>query len=146
MNILQKHRIAQSVVTPSVKQAVINYKYAFYYLYPGIFKIDVDSNGLVFLKALPFTRKHIPWLLSIILVSGECGGGCCLYTFGVQLTGTQRMPWIQWSLFNTMITSGLFFAVTLEIFCYFILYNNSSTAFPAFNQLVRLEQKCNLNY
>ncbi len=143
MNTHQKFQLTHSVVTPLVKQAFASFKYAFYYLYPNIFEIDVDPNGLVFLKAVPFTRKLFPWLLSVTFITGICGGGSCLYICTTRIFGVTRMPWIQWNLF--IIALGLLFAVTLEIFCCLILYN-SPTVFQAFSEIIRLEQKCNLNY
>lgn len=145
MNKNQERKFNQSVITPLVKQAVGAFKYAFCYLYPYIFEIDVHPNGSVFINLVPFTRKQLPWLLSLTVFTGFFGWGSCLYICITQIIGVERQPWIKWSFFNTIITSGLLLASAFELLCCFIL-SNSSIQFQAYNELIRLEQKCNVYY
>ncbi len=141
MSIHQDYKMTQSVVTPLAKQAVVGFKYAFCYLYSSVFEIGIDTNGFVFLKAIPLTRKHIPFLISATVITGIGGWGSCLYVLLAQLTGVELKSWVKWNLFNTMLTLGLFLAASFEIFSSFVVYN-SSFALQSINKLLQLEHKC----
>ncbi len=132
----------QSVVTPLIKKAIILHHHVFCFLYPNIFDIGVDKKGLVYVKPVHLTWRLIPWVLSMSIITGLLGWGSCVYICVAQMIGIETKPWIEWSLFNTLIISGLGAAASAELVGCFALYH-STVFFLAFSELLHLEQKCN---
>lgn len=140
-NISLSH-LRQSVVTPLIKKAIVLHNHVFCFLYPNIFDIGVNKKGFVYLKPVHLTWKLIPWFLSMSIITGLLGWGSCVYICAAQTIGIETKPWIEWSLFNTLIISGLGAAASAEIIGCFALYH-STVFFLAFSELLHLEQKCN---
>lgn len=138
----RSHLLQQSVVTPLIKKAFTLHTRIFCFLYPNIFDIGVDKKGFVYLKPVPLTWKLIPWMLSMSIITWLLGWGSCMYICVTQMIGIETKPWIEWSLFNTLIVSGLGAFASAEIISCFGLYH-SKVSYLAFNELLYLEQKCN---
>ncbi len=132
----------RSAVTPLIKQAVQLHQYFFCFLYPHLFEMEIEKHGLVVFKIAPITWKLIPWFLSLSIVTGICGLGSCIYICIVQLFSVETQPWIEWNLFNTLISLGLGFCAAIEIFGCFLIYKNP-VVFVALARLICLERKCN---
>lgn len=131
----------ESVLTPLVKLAAELHPHIFFYLYPHpfYFSVDKDSN-LVLFERRAWSWKLIPWLFSIVIVTGIIGVGSCAYVTISQLLDLREhnVPLISQLVILAALALGCIeISGCVLLFCHPELH-------LGFNEVFALEAKCKM--
>jgi len=127
--------MAQLFVCPLIKKAITAFNHlAFCYMYPYIFFINVDKNGLISVGKNPICKQTLPWIISITLITTVIGlGSCVLLCTSPMLSSNIRME-----VYYFIMYFGLGSAAILELLATSFLYK-SKIMFLAINTVFNLE-------
>lgn len=123
-----------------IKDALRCLPYLFCYMHPFPVSLTIDkSNSRLELKRRSGFWKFLPWLISVLLITGVAGLGSCSYvvfSYAFRLPSTLHIR-----MLDVMISTGLgiFAATELGVML-------TSSCFPelvvATNRLAELERRC----
>lgn len=155
-----------SIITPSVREAIIHYEKVFSFMYSHPITMTVDTKtGAIFVTRNPFSLKLLSWAISFVLVTTLLGFGCCSYivvkflyfpTVKTVATNSSSQLELETTLYSKILEqlggtqdlafyhASLMFAlgicVLLEMLLTVIVYQYPEIIM-AFNELMQLERR-----
>lgn len=137
------HDCCQPGLTPWFMNAIKLQRQLFSYLYPSALQIGCRDN-FAYLEPEPLKSKNLlPWLFSVIFVSGFIGLGSNLIFFSLLLIhGKHELPhWVEFNSLEVILLLLVAFGRIVEIVTTFVLLLNPEI-FTAFTEIQIIESNC----